>query len=56
MDQPLYAIAKQIQWTWSHLGEESFVVMLGGLHIEMAVLNMLGKWLEGPKWLVWCSC
>ena len=50
MDQPLYALAKQIQWTWPELGEESFVVMLGGLHIEMAVLSMLGKWLEGSGW------
>ena len=51
MDQPLYAIAKQIQWArLQHLAEESFVVMLGGLHIEMAVLSMLGKWLEGSGW------
>ena len=51
MDQPLYAIAKQIQWAKPlHLGEESFIVMSGGLHIEMAVLSMLGKWLEGSGW------
>ena len=50
MDQPLYALAKQIQWTWPELGEESFVVMLGGLHIEMAMLTMIGKWLEGSGW------
>ena len=50
MDQPLYVLAKQIQWTWPELGEESFVVMLGGLHIEMAMLSMLGKWLEGSGW------
>jgi len=28
----------------------NFVVMLGGLHIEMATLNMLGKWLDGSGW------
>lgn len=38
VDQPLYAIAKQIQWTWpeSH-GESEF----GGLHIEMAILKIV---------------
>ena len=52
MDRPLYAIAKQIQWScnWPDLGEKSFVVMLGGLHIEMVVLSMLGKWLDGSGW------
>ena len=50
MDQPLFSLAKQIQWTWPHLSEENFVVMLGGLHIEMAILNMLGKWLDGSGW------
>ena len=50
MDQPLFSLAKQIQWTWPHLSEEHFVVMLGALHIEMAILNMLGKWLDGSGW------
>ena len=37
-DQPLFALAKQIQWTWSTThGEDQFVIMFGGLHIEMAV-------------------
>ena len=41
VDQPLYAIAKLIQWTWPiTLGEDYFVVMLGGLHIEMAILKV----------------
>lgn len=40
-DQPLYALAKQIQWTWpATLGEEHYVVMFGGLHIEMAFLTV----------------
>uniref|UniRef100_H3APT7 Uncharacterized protein n=1 Tax=Latimeria chalumnae TaxID=7897 RepID=H3APT7_LATCH len=51
MDQPLYSLVKQIQWTWlENLGEENYVVMLGGLHIEMAVLHMLGEWLDGSGW------
>ena len=40
VDQPLYAIAKKIQWTWPRIyGEDKFVVMMGGLHIEMALLK-----------------
>ena len=40
-DQPLFALAKQIQWTWPDtLGENHIVMMLGGLHIGMAVLKV----------------
>ncbi len=43
LDQPLYAIAKQIQWKWPEMyGGDKFVVMFGGLHIEMAALKTLG--------------
>lgn len=50
-DQPLFALAKQIQWTWpSTLGENHFVVMFGGLHIEMAILKV-GDWLDGSGWI-----
>lgn len=40
-DQPLFALAKEIQWTWpaTH-GEDHFVIMFGGLHIEMGVLKV----------------
>ena len=39
MDQPLFALAKQIQWQWPNtLGEDKLLVMFGGLHIEMAML------------------
>ena len=42
VDQPLYAIAKEIQWSWpSTYGEEKYVVLMGGLHIEIALLNVL---------------
>jgi len=35
------ALAKQIQWTWPDtLGENHFVVMLGGLHIKTAILKV----------------
>ena len=51
VDQPLFAIAKQIQWRWSdELDESKFIVMLGGLHIEMAVWRMAGDLLEDSGW------
>ena len=29
-DQPLYALAKQVQWNWKdHYGEDKFVVIMG---------------------------
>ena len=51
MDQPLFAIAKTIQWDFPYThGEEQFVIMFGGLHIEMAAFKTLGDWLEGSGW------
>ena len=45
LDQPLYAIAKHIQWNWSYIyGEEKFVIMMGALRIEMAALKTLGMY------------
>ena len=53
MYQPLYAVAKQIQWSWPEThGEYHFIVMLGGLHVEMAALKTLGDLLEGIGWTV----
>ena len=50
-DQPLYTIAKQIQWSWPDIyGEDQFVMMFGGLHIEMASLKGLGDILKGSYW------
>lgn len=38
MDAPLYALAKYIQWKWPQThGEDQYVIMFEGLHIEMAV-------------------
>lgn len=51
VDQPLYAIAKQIQWSLGGIySEENLIVMCGGLHIEMAAFKALGKWVEGSGW------
>ena len=50
-DQPIYAVAKQIQWHWpEQYGENRFVIMLGGLHIEMAALKSLGSFLQKSGW------
>ena len=51
VDQPLFAIAKFIQWTWPEThGETRHVVMLGGLHTEMALWSTLGDILDGSGW------
>ena len=40
-DQPLFALAKQMQWRQpATYGEDQFVIMFGGLHIEMAILKI----------------
>jgi len=51
VDQPLYTVAKQIQWSWPEThGEDHFVVMFDCLHIEMVALATLGDLLEGSGW------
>ena len=50
-DQPLFALAKQIQWKWPQEYGEKFVVFFGGLHIEMAALKILGDLLQGSGWV-----
>ena len=53
LDQPLYALAKKIQWHQPSLyGEKKLVVMLGGLHIEMVMLSCIGDWLEDSGWTI----
>ena len=50
-DQPLFALAKFVQWKWPDTrGEKVHVIMLGGLHTEMALWNTLGDELEGSGW------
>ena len=44
-DQPLFALATQIKWTWSQ-EYGKFVIVLGGLHTEMAILKMIGNLLN----------
>ena len=50
-DQPLFEIAKQIQWSEPALyGGKQFVIMLGGFRAEMAAFKVLGIWLDGSGW------
>ncbi len=50
-DAPLYALAKFTQWNWPEThGEEKFIAMMGGLHIEMAMWKTYGDYLEGSGW------
>ena len=51
VDQPLFALAKMVQWKWPDThGEDKYVVMFGGLHLEMALWSTLGDLLEGSGW------
>ena len=50
-DQPIYAVAKQVQWHWpKNYGEDKFLIMFGGLHIEMAALRSVGTLLQDSRW------
>lgn len=50
-DQPLFALAKQIQWKHPELyGENKMTIMLGGLHTEMAFLKAIGTLLRDSGW------
>ena len=43
--QPLFAIAKKIPWSWPDVyGDSKYVLMMGGLHIEIALINVLENW------------
>ncbi len=50
-DRPSYDVAKQVQWHWpDRYGEDRFVVMFGGLHIQMAAFRSLGTLLQNSGW------
>ena len=54
--QPLYAIAKRIQWLLPNdYDHRKVVLMLGALHIEMVMLGCLGDLLEDSGWTVTLS-
>ena len=46
MDQPLYVLAKGIQWIWTSLYKETkFIIMMGGFDDDQAALKTLGDFL-----------
>ena len=52
LDQPLYAIAKAIQWNpTTEFSEDNYCVFLGPLHSEMLILKLLGDWLRDSSWI-----
>lgn len=52
VDQPLFTIAKTLQWNWPDLyGEDKFVILFGPFHIEQSFLKILGQLLEGSGWI-----
>ena len=51
MDQPLHAVAEQIQWNFpERYRERQFVIMFRELHVEVAFLKAIGGWLEVSGW------
>ena len=51
VDAHLNALAKYVQWNWREtLGEDQYVVVLGGPHIEQTMWKTLGDYLEGSEW------
>lgn len=50
-DQPLYALSMQLKFAYpNEFGDNNIIVMMGGLHIEMAALKAIGHWLDGSEW------
>ena len=50
-DQPLYALAKLVQWNCKeNYDKKCFVIMMGPLYIEMADLKTIGDWLKYSGW------
>jgi len=51
-DQPIYAVAKQLQWSTAHpkISEDNFFLLLGGLHLEKSCLKLVGEVLKDSEW------
>ena len=46
-DQPLFALAKCVRWKYPDIfGEDKILAMFGGLHINLALWNTIGDFLE----------
>ena len=51
-EQSLFMLAKKLQWKFpqTELGEDSFLVILGPMHIEKMLWSLSGDWLDGSGW------
>ena len=49
-DQPVYALGKQVQWTYDK-NYKDVTWLMGTLHIEMALINAIGNWIQGSGWV-----
>jgi hypothetical protein len=50
-DCPIFAMPKYIQWKYPvEYGEDKFLIMFGGMHLEKGLWNVLGDLLEGSGW------
>ena len=53
LDQPLYAIAKSMQWhptTSKDFTEDNYVALMGPLHTEVLTEKLIGDWLRVSGW------
>ncbi len=52
VDWLLHSLPKQVKWTWpDEFGEDKYLIMFGGLYIEMAAFWALGTWLQDSGWV-----
>jgi len=50
-DAPLFALVKFVQWKWPDThGENKFIAIFAGLHIQLAMWKTFGDYLEGSGW------
>lgn len=50
-DQPLFKLLKELQYLCPEkFGEDKAFVMMGGMHIEKAAMDVLGDLLDGSGW------
>ena len=51
LDQPLFGLAKAIQWKWpDEYGKDKFLVMSSGLHLDRAMWSTVDDLLDGSGW------
>ena len=50
VDQSVYALGKQVQWTY-HEDYKDVTCLMGSLRIEIALMNAIGNWVQGSGWM-----